>query len=215
MTRPPKREVTKLQPIKGTRSIEVVSCEEENTCNLQLMFDKGLRISVPVEAGDTRQSLEDRIVKTVTQYRAFSASEYLYCIKLVSKGLSDAMCGKDGKVQLISTRVANLIPQWEVNLLWDFLVGLDIPVEYDEAMEVLAELGLPLGLKDGEHGGPGLGADDPVRVDGLGALEGDDGLLGLRPDDPVSPGGTEVKPVIEEEALDPDLGVEVVIRLVR
>jgi hypothetical protein len=211
----PKREVTKLQPIKGTRSIEVVSCQEENTCNLQIMFEKGLRISVPIEAGDTRLSLKDRIVKTVSDFRPYSAPEYSYAVELVSKGLSDAMCGENGKVQLITMRVANLIPQWEVNLLWDFLVGLQIPVEYDEAMEVLEELGLPLGLEDGEHGGPDVGGDDAVGVEPLGALERHDGLLGLGPDDPVGTGGTKVEPMVDEEPLDPDLGVQIVVRLLR
>lgn len=215
MTHVPKREVVKLQPIKGTRSIEVVSCPEENTCNLQLMFDKGLRVSVPVEAGDTREALEQRIVTTVNQFRPYSGAEYGYAVKLVAKGLSDAMCGKDNRVQLISTRVANLIPQWEVNLLWDFLVGLNIPIEYGEALEVLSELGLTLGLEDGEHGSADIGSDEAVGVESLGALEGDKSVLGLLPDDPVGASGPEVEPMVDEELLDSGGGIEIVIRAIR
>ena len=151
---PPKREVVKLPPAPSTRSVEVVSCPEESTCNLQIMFDSGFRISVPVLDGDTKDTLRGRVSDLVSQYRPDSGSSYEKIIQIVTKSVGESMCDSDGKVNIIATRVTALIPRWEVNLFWNFLEELKIPVEYEEALEVMAEMGISAPVAESEATSP-------------------------------------------------------------
>lgn len=153
---PPKREVVKLPPAPSTRSVEVVSCQEEGTCNLQLMFDSGFRISVPVLDGDTKETLRSRVSKLIHEYRPASGSAYEKVTQLVTKSVSESMCNSDGKVELIAFRVAVLIPRWEVNLFWNFIEDLNIPVDYEEALEVMNEMGIRTPVAESEPISPRL-----------------------------------------------------------
>ena len=139
---PPKREIVNLPPGPSTRSVEVVSCQEESTCNLQIMFDSGFRISVPILDGDTKDTLRTRVSGVIDQYRPTSGSSYEKIVQVVTKSISESMCDSDGRVNIIATRVTALIPRWEVNLFWNFLEELKVPVEYEDAIEVMAEMGI-------------------------------------------------------------------------
>lgn len=136
----PVREVVKLDVAPGTRSIEVVTCEAEGTCNLQVMFSSGFRISMPVLNGDTKDDLSRRIVDTVARYRPTLVEDFRRVAQILARALADSMADSSGKVELISARVAQLIPRWQIHLLWDYLIDLDIPVEYEDAMEILDEM---------------------------------------------------------------------------
>jgi hypothetical protein len=144
----PKREVVKLPPAPSTRSVEVVSCQDESTCNLQIMFDSGFRISVPILDGDTKDTLRSRVSGLIEQYRPASGSSYEKIVQIVTKSISESMCDSDGKVNIIASRVTALIPRWEVNLFWNFLEELKIPVEYEDAIEVMAEMGISAPLAE-------------------------------------------------------------------
>lgn len=201
MSRVPKRDIVSLPPAPSTRSIEVVTCSEERTCNIQIMFDTGFRISMPILAGDTGESLRGRMQGLIDQYRPDSGKSYQRVVRMVTKSMSESLCGTDGRVELIASHVAALIPRWELNLFWDFLDDLKIPVEYEDAMEVFEELGLKKSGPVGEHGGLGGRPDDPVGVETLGTLVGNDSLSSLGPDDAVRSGGPEVIPMIDQESL--------------
>lgn len=153
-TPPPKREVTRLPPAPSTRSVEVVSCPEESTCNLQIMFDSGFRISVPVMHGDTKDTLRSRMAGLISQYRPASGTAYERITQMVTKSISESMCDSDGRVELVASRVAALIPRWEVNLFWNFLEDLRVPVEYEEALEVMKEMGISAPLAESEATSP-------------------------------------------------------------
>jgi hypothetical protein len=146
----PKREVAKLHDAPGTRSVEVVSCQEEGTCNLQVMFDNGFRVSMPILNGDTKDILSNRMFGLIEQYRPASGSQYSRLVRMLTKALGESMCDVDGKVEIIATRVAALVPRWEVNLFWDFLEDLKIPIEYEDAIEVVRELGFSTPLAESE-----------------------------------------------------------------
>ena len=150
----PKREVVSLQGAPGTRSVEVVSCQEEGTCNLQVMFDNGFRVSMPVLNGDTKDDLKGRMSKLIEQYRPTSGAQYGRLVQMLTKALGESLCDVDGRVELVASRVAALIPQWEVNLFWDFLEDLRIPVSYEDAIDVMRELGFSARLADSESTSP-------------------------------------------------------------
>ena len=150
----PKREVVKLQGAPGTRSVEVVSCQEEGTCNLQVMFDNGFRVSMPILNGDTKDDLTSRMSGLIEQYRPTSGGQYGRLVQMLTKALGESMCDLDGRVELIATRVATLIPRWEVNLFWDFLEDLKVPVSYEDAIDVMREFGFSAKLADSEATSP-------------------------------------------------------------